>query len=240
MSNRSKAEKLIYDVMNALDPTKAMSEHYKKKFSKMNDKEFKTFISYKFPYRFQPRLFKIEPKMSNINDAANILNIPLMEKVNLPYLYEDADGNPVQSKDAMVLYIHLKKMKQFLAKKNSMSIDIDQRDMKTGNLVNQDKNGQTSDREMEALAVMGLDKTMVELSRPRGDAMNSKSVMYNTINTVGNVSLDDLPYDNDEVLGKNMLNVYMLGAMLDTNLINQDGYLPKTLKDKERKVTREV
>ena len=131
-------------------------------------------------------------------------------------------------------------MKQFLAKKNAMSIDIDQRDMKTGNLLNADKNGQTSDREMEALAIMGMDNTIKELSRPRGDAMNSKSIMYSTINTLGNVSLNDLPFDHDEVLGKNLLNVYMIGAMLDTNLINQDGYLPITLKNKERKVTREV
>ena len=240
MSNRTKAEKLIYDVMDALDPSKAMSEHYKKKFSKMNDKEFKKFISYKFPYRFQPRLFKIEPNMDKINNAANILGIPITEKVNLPYLYENSDGVPVQSKECPVVYIHLKKMKQFLAKKNAMSIDIDQRDMKTVNLLNADKNGQTSDREKEALAIMGMDNTIKELSRPRGDAMNSKNVMYSTISTLGNVSLNDLPFDSDEVLGKNLLNVYMIGAMLDTNLINQDGYLPITLKNKERRVTREV
>ena len=43
-------------------------------------KEFRKFASNKFPYRFQPRLFKIEPKMSDINNAAKILGIPLMEK----------------------------------------------------------------------------------------------------------------------------------------------------------------
>ena len=240
MSARTKAEKLVYDVMDALDPSKTMSEYYKKLFSKMSDKEFKSFISNKFPYRFQPRLFKIEPKMEQINNAANVLKIPLLEKVNLPYLYENKDGKPVQSKESPVGYIHLKKLKQFIVKKNSMSLDIDQRDMKTGSLINQDKNGQTSDREMESLAIMGLDNTIKELSRPRGDAMNSKTIMYNNITTVGNVSLDDLPYDKDEVLGKNVLNVYMLGAMLDTNLVNEDGYLPITLKNKERKVTREV
>ena len=139
MSNRTKAEKLIYDVMDALDPSKAMSEHYKKKFSKMNDKEFKKFISYKFPYRFQPRLFKIEPNMDKINNAANILGIPITEKVNLPYLYENSDGVPVQSKECPVVYIHLKKMKQFITKKNSTPTGIDNRDMKSGLLVSFDK-----------------------------------------------------------------------------------------------------
>lgn len=240
MSARDKAEKVIYETMDALDPSKKVSEFYKQLFSKMDDKEFKSYVSNKFPYRFYTRLFKIEPTMSNIDKAAKILNIPLMEKISMPYLYEDINGTPVKSKEALVIYIHLKKMKQFLTKKNSMSIDIEQRDMKTGALVNKDKNSQTSDREMESLVVMGLDNTIKELSRPRADAMNSKSIMYNTINTIGNVSLDELPFDNDEVLAKNLLNVYMLGSMLSTNLVDKDNYLPLTLKNKQRKVTRET
>lgn len=238
--NRRKAEQIIYDTMDALDPSKKNSDYYRLLFSRMDDKEFRKFASNKFPYRFQPRLFKIEPKMSDINNAAKILGIPLMEKINMPYLYEDKNGNPVKSKEALVIYSHQKKMKQFISKKNSMSIDIDARDMKTGLLVSKDKNAQASDREMESLLVMGLDNTVKELSRPRADAMASKSVMYNTINTTGTVSLKDLPFDNDEVLAKNLLNVYMIGSMLNTNLINKDNYLPLALKNKERKVTREV
>lgn len=242
MPNRKRieAEKIIYDTMDALDPSKKTSEYYKNMFSKMSDKEFISFASNKFPYRFQPRMFKIEPKMPDIDRAAKILNIPIMEKISMPYLYEDINGRPVKSKEALVIYLHLKKMKQFISKKNSMSTNIEQRDMKTGSLVNKDKNAQTSDREMESLVVMGLDNTIKELSRPRADAMVSKSVMYNTINTTGTVSLKDLPFENDEVIAKNLLNVYMLGSMLSTNLVNRDNYLPLTLKNKERKVTRET
>jgi hypothetical protein len=235
---RAKAEKLIYAVFDKLDPSGANSDFYKKRFAKMNDAQFKSYISKEFPFRFQTRLFKIEPNMVAINEAANVLGYPIMERVNLPYLYKDENGKAVQSKECMVVYANLKRMKQFITKKNSMSIDINMRDMKTGLLISDDKNGKTSDREMEALAVMGLDQTMRELARPRADAMNAKSEMYSTISTTGMVSLNDLPDDVDDSLAKNLLNVYMLGSGLDTNLLNVDGYLPITLKNKQPKVVR--
>ena len=119
-----------------------------------------------------------------------------------------------------------------------MSVDISQRDMKTGLLVSFDKNGKTSDREMEALTVMGLDKTVKELSRPRADAMKSKDIMYNTINTTGMVSIDNIPIDIDDSLAKNMMNVYLVGSGIQSNLVNQDYYLPYTLKNKKRNVER--
>ena len=238
-AKRKQAEKIVYDVMNALDKTGANADYYKKKFAKMDDKEFEKYISLKFPYRFQTRLFKIEPSMVEIYEAAKVIDCPITEKVKLPYLYEDKDGNAVTSKECLVVYVPLKKVKQFISKKNAMSVDIDMRDNKTGLLVSSDKNGKTSDREMESLAVMGLTQTMRELSRPRADAMEAKSYMYNTISNTGQVSLNDLPNSPDDSIAKNLLNVYLLGAGLDSNLLNKEGMLPITYKDKHRRVTRE-
>ena len=161
-----------------------------------------------------------------------------MEEVRLPYMAKNKDGVPIKTKEALVVYVPLKKMKQFITKKNSMSVDIDMRDQKTGLLISDDKNGKTSDREFEALTVMGLTQTIRELSRTRADSMKSKSVMYNTTNTVGKVNLTELPDEPDDVLSKNMLNVYLIGSGLDSNLLNTDGYLPITLKDKQRSVIR--
>ena len=223
-SQRKKAEDLIYRVFQKLDPSGAHVNYYKKKFAAMNDAQFKTFISRKFPYRFQPRLFTIEPTMTEINAAANEIGFPIMEEVRLPYMAKNKDGIPIKTKEALVVYVPLKKMKQFITKKNSMSVDIDMRDQKTGLF--------------EALTVMGLSQTIRELSRPRADSMKSKSVMYNTINTVGKVNLTELPDEPDDALSKNMLNVYLIGSGLDSNLLNTDGYLPITLKNKQRSVIR--
>ena len=50
---RAKCEKLIYDTLDALDPSKTNSEHYKQIFAKMSNEEFKKFISKDLPYRFK-------------------------------------------------------------------------------------------------------------------------------------------------------------------------------------------
>lgn len=236
---RREAEKLIYGVFNELDPSKKHYEYYKKKFARMSDSQFKSFISRKFPYRFHVRVFKIEPSIDQMNRAAKLLNIPIFERVKLPYLHKDANGTPIQTTyPVLVIYTHLKKMKQFLTKKNSMSINIDMRDNKTGLLISDDKNGKMSDREFEALAVMGMTQTIREFSRPRADSMKSKSAMYQTINTKGYVSLKELPDEPDDSLAKNMLNVYLIGSGLDSNLLNKEGYLPITIRNKQRVTIR--
>lgn len=237
---RKKAEELVYTTFDALDKGGKNTNYYKELFSSMDDNQFYKYMEKDFPYRLHHRLFEIEPTINDIEDACEVLNVPLLEKVYQPDIYINKDGIPVNSKECVVGYAPLKKMKQFATKKNAMSVDISERDMKTGLLVNFDKNGKMSDRESESLAVMGLYKTMREFSRPRADSMKAKSAMYSAINTYGQVNLDDIPIDIDDSLAKNLMNVYLIGSMLNSNLVNQDYYLPYTLRNKGKSVEREV
>lgn len=239
-AKRQKAEELIYKVMDTLDKDGYNSSYYKGIFAEMSDSEFFKFCQRNLPFRFHTKPFVVEPKMYDIEAALKVLGVPLLEKVALPYLYIDQNGNPVWSKEAMVIYIHLKKMKQFITKKNSTPTGIDNRDMKSGLLVSFDKGGKTSDREMEALAVMGLDETMEEMSTWRADYMDAKSAAYQTISTLGTISKDDIPIDETDSISKNTLNAYLTSALINTNILNQDYLLPKTLADRKRKVVREV
>lgn len=239
-AKREKAEALIYKVMDTLDKDGYNSSYYKNIFASMSDTEFFKFCQRNLPFRFHTKPFVVEPKMYDIEAALKVLGVPLLEKVALPYLYIDQNGNPVWSKEAMVIYIHLKKMKQFITKKNSTPTGIDNRDMKSGLLVSFDKGGKTSDREMEALAVMGLDETMEEMSTWRADYMDAKSAAYQTISTLGVISKDDIPIDESDSIAKNTLNAYLTSALINTNILNQDYLLPKTIADRNRKVVREV
>lgn len=239
-AKREKAEALIYKVMDTLDKDGYNSSYYKNIFASMSDAEFFKFCQRNLPFRFHTKPFVVEPKMYDIEAALKILGVPLLEKVALPYLYIDKNGNPVWSKEAMVIYIHLKKMKQFITKKNSTPTGIDNRDMKSGLLVSFDKGGKTSDREMEALAVMGLDETMEEMSTWRADYMDAKSAAYQTISTLGVISKDDIPIDETDSIAKNTLNAYLTSALINTNILNQDYLLPKTIADRKSRVVREV
>lgn len=236
---RKEVEEMVYKVMDLLDPTQQNSQFYKAKFAKMNDKQFMNFFSQDFPLKFQTRLFEIEPSMKQISDALDYIHVPMIEQMNLPFEYRSKDGTPVKSDDALILYVPIRKVKQFLSKKNSMSTNISNRDMKSGLLQTVDKNGNTSDREMESLAVMGLDASMKELATYRADSMNAKDEFYSMINTTGMVRQSDVDVETSDSLARNELNVYLLGAALNSNLINEGNYLRHTLTSRGRKTERE-
>ena len=236
-AERKKCETLIYRVFDAIDPSQQNSNYYKEKFALMDDSEFKRFIAKDFPFVFQYKPFVIEPTFTDMKKAADILDIQLVEEVNLPHVHRNSNGVPVKSKPALVIYADVKKLKQFITKKNAMSTDINDRDMRTGLLLSHDKNSKESDREMESLVVMGHSATMQEMSRYRADSMAAKNAMHNTINLEGQVYQKDIPVDIDDSLSKNLVDVYLIGSLIDTNMVTDDHYAKD---DKRRRVTRET
>ena len=237
---RQKAEALIYAYYDAVDTTGSNTAYYKAMFSKMSDAQFKKFCARPLPFRFHTKPWVVDPKMEDIKRGLDVLGVPLTEKVYLPYYYKDSKGNPVESQPAVVVPIHIKKMKQFAVKKNNTTGGIDDRDYKTGLLVYHDKGGKTSDREMEGLIAMNMHDTMKELTTFRADAMNAKSIAYSTISTTGILRQNDIPVDQADFTSKNTLNYYLLGSGLYTNIVNQDYMLPITVKNRQRRVTRET
>jgi hypothetical protein len=234
---RLEAERLIYQVFDQLDPSQRNTDYWKELFADMSDEQFKKYISGDFPFYFQTGAFK-EPTMDQINKSLKLLNVPLLESVYMPFKYKDKNGNPMKTKPCMVVYIHMKRMKQILTKKNGMSISTKSRDMRTGLLTGIDKNGKESDHEFESLAISGLYNTMKEFSRPRADAMEDKSIMNNTIKNTGIVYEKDLPEDINDSLSKNLLSTYFIGAQLMSNLVNIDYMVPFTYLNKNKKIER--
>ena len=236
---RQQVENLVCESMDIVDKSKTNGDYYRQLFANMSDTQFYNFIKKELPFRFQYVPTTVEPSMSDIIDGLKYIGVPLIEKVNLSYLYKNKDGKAVNSKPAMVCYVPLKKVQQVVTKKNKWSFESSNRDMKSGRLIGQDKGASESDREFESLATLGLTETMKELSGPRADALNSKNVMYNAIGTTGMVRLSDLPEDIDDSLSRNMFNVYLIGAGFNSNLINQDNYTMYTIRGKSRKGLRE-
>lgn len=238
-AKREQAELLIYETLDIVDPTHTNSDYYRSIFSKMNDTQFIDFCNRRLPIRFHQELFKIEPTMDQVFKAFKLLDKPLLEKVKLPYIYTNKDGVPVESKECLVIYIHIKRMKQMLTKKNNTAMNIDKRDMKTGLLVSDDKGGKETDREFESLAVMGLDYTIDEFARVKADAMEAKAEMSNTILTKGYVSDKDITVAKDDSIGKNLLNVYMIGSHIHSNLVDTDYMTPLTAQNRNKAIERQ-
>lgn len=235
MKNKIKqAKQLILDVFDAADTSGENSERYAQMFATMSDEEFYNMCKRRLPFRMEQKLFKIEPTMTDIFNAFKVLDKPLIERIRLPYLYRNEDGEAIDAQESLVIYVHLKRMKQMLVEKNSTAMEINKRDM-AGMLVGSDKGGKQTDREFESLAAMGLEFTMDEFARPRADAMKAKAEMYNNIASQGFVRQSDLTVEKDDSLAKNMLNVYLLGANIKSNLVDQDYLTPYTIRNRQRK-----
>lgn len=239
-ANRRKAEELLIKIMDTLDPSHTNSDYYKETLAKMSDKQFETWLKKKFPLKFHYKPFEIEPDIETCIKALKIINVPLLERVAMPWLYEDSNGRPVFSQEAFVGYTHLKKMKQFGTKKNHLPISSDNIDMKTGLLIGDDKGARESDREFEALALIGLTNTAREFSTFKADSMQAKDQAYSAINTVGDVYQKDIDFKKDDSLSRNMISSYMVGSHLMTNLVIRDYMTPATIANRKQKVTRET
>lgn len=229
---RKKCEERIYKYMKIVDKTGQNTEFYKKKFAAMNDKEFYEFFQQDFPLKFQTKVFEIEPSMTDILNGLKFLGVPALERISMPFLYENKDGVPVSTLPVIVVYLPIRRMKQMVQKKTGYSVNISKRDYRTGLLIDTDKNGNSTDREFESLVVMGLDKTTRELATYRADSMQAKSAFYAEINALGQVSQQDVPVENEDSIARNLISAYLIGSHLNTNLVNEGSYLPRTLKKK--------
>lgn len=230
---RKKIEEKIYKSFSILDRTGQNTEYYKKKFAAMNNKEFVEFFKQDFPLKLQTKVFEIDPKIDDIIKALKSIKVPVLEKVNMPFLYRNKQGVPVKSKEVLVVYLPLKRLKQMVQKKTGYSVNISKRDYRTGLLIDVDKNGNSTDREFESLVVLGLNKTLNELATYRADAMDAKSKFYNQINTTGMVSQKDVDVSVDDSIARNLISSYLLGCHINSNFINVDDFLPRTLKKKK-------
>lgn len=238
-AKRQEVENLIYKILDTIDKTHSNSDYYRAIFKDMNNDQFYNFFKRRLPLRFHQDEFKIVPKMYEIVEAFKILDKPLFEKVNLPYVYEDKNGKPIQSQEAMVIVIHIKRMKQMLSKKNNSSMHVEKRDMRTGLLNQEDKAAKESDREFESLASYGLDETIDEFRSVKADAMQASAEMIATIASKGSVSQNDYVLTRQDGIARNLLNVYLIGAGIHSNLIDADYMTPYTARNKMAKVERQ-
>ena len=235
---REEVESLIYKVYDTVDPSHTNSDYYREIFVKMNNNQFYHFMEKRLPFRFHQEIFKIEPTMEQNVKALKLINVPLLEKLILPYIYKNDDGEPVNSKECMVIYIHLKRMKQMLSKKNNASMHVGNRDMRTGLLQQGDKAAKETDREFESLASYGLDYTMDEFRTIKADSLKASTQAVSTILDKGSLSEKDYVVKRNDSLSRNMLNTYLIGANIHSNLIDEEYMTPYTAKNKQSQIDR--
>lgn len=238
-AKRKQAETLIYKFFDNIDPSKANTNFYKEMFAKMSDDEFLEFCKRRLPFRLQQSVFENEINNKKCIDALKSINVPALETLYLPNIFKTEDGKAVATNyKALVGYIPLKKLKQFITKKSGYNTNIDTRNPKTGQIVGNSK-GVESDRELETLVLQNMDYTIKELTRAKGDDMVAKNKMYTMINTSGYVSIKDLKSEPSAQIARSTVDVYLIGSGIMSNLIEQDYMTPYTLSMKNMRITRD-
>lgn len=233
---RLSIENKIYTTFDKVDKTGTNSDYYKKLFADMSDKDFEKLMKSDFPFRFHDKPFVVEPKMQDVFDALDYLGVPYFERITQPYMYKDKEGRPVYTKECIVVYIHLKKVQQFSTHKNKITSSLNSRDMKTGLLTYDSKGGKESDRENEALFVLGLYNTSKELNTIRADAMEAKSQAYNEISEKGYLSLNDIELKQSDFLSKQYMDTLIMTGMGISNLISPSYQTKYTLEKAKEKL----
>ena len=233
---RRKMEKTIYDTFSAFDKTGSNTKKYKQLFSGMTDSQFDKFFKDFFA---NPNLYlilnicdyEIDVTLEDITDAANVLGVPLFEKVAFPHLSMDKNHVIVTKEAVPVGYCHIKRTQQTLAKKNGLSTSIDSRSAITGQVSGADKNGRESDLENSMMVSLGMKYTLMELNGPRADDMVMKQQMHTLINNNGYVNLSDLDSDPANKTALNTADVYLLGMGINSDLVTKGLMLKKTLNE---------
>ena len=235
-TKRKKMCSLIYRVFSALDKSGTNTKMYKEKFEPMSEAKFKSFFKEFFENDLHYLILEMVDYEHTIvyqdcKDAADILGIPLYERVAFPHLSGDPDNPVVTQVEVPVGYLHLKRPQQTIMKKNGMSVSADKRSGITMQVTGADKNGRESDLENCMLVSLGMEHTLKELNGPRADDMVAKDAMNSAIAEKGFVEEADIPDDVSNKTTLNVVNTYLLGMGLHSDLITPGLKLRYTLDD---------
>ena len=239
MSVRKDLEKEIYEFLDDLDPSGKNTERMRNFFMKMSDPEF---------YRYMTKFFNddamnfsvaYEPLDNpvTVDFAVKIgkkHGIPMNEIIYKPYLTKDLDDPPAGIHPMLVIDVPIKRLKQMVISKNHTSITNTKRDSRTGQVTGHDKTARVTDAEVYSLIVQELYQTAEEEFGPLSDDSAAMYEMLRLIQRDGEVSLKDLPKDPTNRTTMNTVEMYMLGACLCTNMLEESGYvLPITMYSKD-------
>lgn len=223
-SARAKFMADLDKLFNILDPSGANTKYYHDKWDNVSDKEFDKWVQWldclEHNFYWETIEYKRDAKLENIVKAAEAFNIPLYERVAVPYLNGTEDNVVVTPDPVPVGWIHVKRLPQTIHHKNSGSTSITKRNMKTGQVTGEDKNGRITDVETYALTSYGAEESLKELLGFRSDDEAAKNQAYADLMNEGVVYLNRLQSSPEDKAAINTLDVYYTSAGMKTNIIS--------------------
>jgi len=231
MTKSTPIKEYIYRVLDAIDKTGANTDRYRKYFESMNEeqfkKEIKAFLLDENEHFFvELDAFENNLTMEEIQEAADIANVLISDYLVLPHISDDKDDPYITNEKVMIGWMPQRRVQQSRSVKNHLSVSIDKRNPKTGQVIDEDKNARMSDSEMYQLLYQNSPNALHEFFGPRSDDMVMKNEMLYQLQRKGSVSLDELPNSPENKTSLNYLNYLLLAAGYTSDLVDGNGLLP--------------
>lgn len=222
--NRKEAQSFILDMIDEMCPGGPNKEIYLELFSKMDDKQFETYML--GLQQGTIRLAVVEPNFakSKINLKRNFaiakkLNHQFFQRVWIPA--KNGNRSYLSPVPYLIVDLPLRRQAQLLSKKISIPEDNNSVDNFTGQPTGKSKGAKISFPETQLLAAMGLDKTLEELLKYRGGDEKGFNAMNVIIDRTGQVDLSTIAPYAGGVKSTQTLNQFLRGAHLKSTLIQK-------------------
>ena len=238
-TKRAKIEKLLYNVLALLDPSKINMQKYQAMFAKMSDAQFSNWMEKfladpKANIRVDIEEFGSDNrkiKFENVEKAAEYIGIPLFEYVYLPHVSSDPN-HPIRTREKVLVgYLNIKRPQQLVTKKTGYVLSDADRDEQSGTAKGESRGGTTTGVENELLAGVGADKIISELLGVRGDNVKEYDNMLESITETGSVKLEDIKtnkFDKPTLLKTDILFMCM---GLKTDIVSSSYYSTKNIRN---------
>ena len=240
---RKEIEVKIYALMDDMDPSGRNTERMRAFLQEKSDLDFYAFMDdffenpdKNFPVAYEP--YNNPVTLDFAHKVAKKRHIPIYERVYRPYVTGDTEDPPGTVHPIMVLDVPVKRLKQMAFTKNHTSTAANKIDPRTGQVTGEDRTARVTDVETFSLLVQGQYNSAQEYFGPASDDTEAHYEMLRRIQRDGEVELKDLPNDPLNKVTLNTINAFMLGSGLESNFIDETGYLlPETLKGQEDRIS---
>lgn len=219
-AKRQKIEKMIYEVMQIIDPAGDNTKRWQNLFQRMNDKQFSEFMEHLKNGECQlnvimPNMKKV-PKIPDLVKAAEKIGLKLAHKLWLP-----DRTNPgkkfLTNEEHLVLELPIRRAQQEWDKKLQVPSRDTHVDALTGQVILDDRACHLSTPEIQSLSTRGLEKTLQELVRVRGGDVNAYGDFKRQLEESGEASMNSLDPRTRARAGV-LSHILLQSMMIDNNL----------------------
>lgn len=221
MSNRAKAEALIYQLLNDLDTTGYNTKKHKEIYKDMSDKDFHNYMTLIRDGKaslvfFMPHDAKIHPTTEYLNKVGDKYGINFYEKLVITGNKDTPDHTtPIEY---MILDLPIKRQSQNLIKKVSIPEHNRSIDYLTYQPTGDSKGARLSYPEIQLLVGLGLSNSVDELIRFRGGDKNGFAAYNAMFMRYGSANIKTLNQYSSGVESTKTVKVFLTSAHIKNTI----------------------